>query len=403
MRPAALLAAAAATCLAALLALSRPYLLPPLESVAWDAPQELPELVPNGRLSNAELLFKGAFIGPESLVSDLETGFLYTGVLDGRILALNPRTQTYWTAFRFNQSCPDQAGGADYHDVAGPKELQCGRPLGMRRDHTDGSLLVLEAYSGLYRFPRLALAENQTLPGPVLLSRGPDGGRKVHIANDLAVTSKGVVYFTDSADRWGRYRIVFEYLSARRSGRLLEYDPANNRTRVVVDRLPLANGVCLSDDESKVFFAAGVAVWAYDRPSGRAAVVLDNLPGIMDNLRVHPTKRGHYLLALGSMRAKPFSLPDALSQWPRARDLLVAFLPERWLGRLFERLVKRIGMIAELSLETTPARLVRTWQDRTGKLMWLSEAHAHNDGYIYFGSWHEQHLARLRLDEFLKE
>jgi len=162
----------------------------------------------------------------------------------------------------------------------------------------------------------------------------------------------------------------------------------------------MPNGVSLSSDESKVFFAAGLSILAYDVRTGALSEVLGNLMGIPDNLRPHPTVRGRYLQAFASLRAQPFSLPDFLAPYPKVRDAIVALLPERTAAWAFERLVKRIGLVAELDLESAQPRVVSTWQDRTGRLLWLSEVHKHGDA-VYIGSWHEAHLVKMDLADFL--
>ena len=77
----------------------------------------------------------------------------------------------------------------------------------------NGDLIVAESYSGLYRI-NLATKEWTPLVTEV-------DGRRIHLANDLDIRkSDGMIYFSDSSDRWGRNRIVFEILSGRDCGRV---------------------------------------------------------------------------------------------------------------------------------------------------------------------------------------
>jgi len=145
----ALLGAATAAVLAVLY--STAEFAPPLHSVAWTPPESLPDVPANARFAKAKLVFENAFVGPESLVSDPATGFMYSGVLDGRIVGMDVESETWWTAFRFNASCADTPGDAPYLSLAGVREVSCGRPLGMRVDPRDGALFVLESYTGLVR------------------------------------------------------------------------------------------------------------------------------------------------------------------------------------------------------------------------------------------------------------
>jgi len=139
---------------------------PPLHSVAWTPPGPLPDVPPNARFATAKLVFEKQFVGPESMVSDSATGFMYSGVLDGRIVGMDVERETWWTAFRFNASCVDTPGDAPYLSLAGVREVSCGRPLGMRVDPHSGALYVLESYTGLVRV-RLASSELTTAAVPL--------------------------------------------------------------------------------------------------------------------------------------------------------------------------------------------------------------------------------------------
>ena len=79
------------------------------------------------------------------------------------------------------------------------------------------------------------------------------------------------------------------------TGRVLEYDPATQSTRVLAYGLSFANGVALSTDEQSLFvtetgkfrlwkIATNASGLNVAQPSPQATVLLDNLPGYPDNL-----------------------------------------------------------------------------------------------------------------------
>ncbi|XP_013383692.1 adipocyte plasma membrane-associated protein isoform X3 [Lingula anatina] len=115
-------------------------LLPsPIEPIEYSLPlppQFIGPLAENKLLAKADKLFLDRLHGPESIT--VHNGKLFTGTADGKILEIN---------------------GDDIRVVATlgkppcgkfDDEPTCGRPLGMRFDK-DGSLVVVDAYLGLFR------------------------------------------------------------------------------------------------------------------------------------------------------------------------------------------------------------------------------------------------------------
>ena len=88
---------------------------------------------------------------------------------------------------------------------------------------------------------------------------------------------------------------MLDILEHQSTGRLLEYDPATQATRVVLSDLCFPNGLALSADEQHVFvnetgeyriWKVGVAAKDVSarQPGADASVLLANLPGHPDNL-----------------------------------------------------------------------------------------------------------------------
>jgi sugar lactone lactonase YvrE len=138
-----------------------------------------------------------------------------------------------------------------------------------------------------------------------LLTDAVDGD-PIRYADAVVVASNGRIYFSDASRRFGARAAggtfeasVLDIVEHQSSGRLLEYDPATTKTRVLMDGLSFPNGVALSADERHLFFAetGEYRIWkisaeaqgldarqAAAQPSNAARVLLANLPGYPDNV-----------------------------------------------------------------------------------------------------------------------
>ena len=192
--------------------------------------------------------------GPEDIA--VHGNRLVTGVADGRVLSFNP-------------------DGTDIQVVADTG----GRPLGIEV-MPDGRLLVCDAQRGLLRvdFDGGAVQPlNTAMPG-----------QTINLCNNAAVTADGTVFFTDSTQHYGLDAFQSDIIERTASGRLLRRDPAGE-VQVLLDNLEFANGVALADDESFVAVAETgaarvVRVWLIGPKAGQSEVLIDDLPGMPDNL-----------------------------------------------------------------------------------------------------------------------
>ena len=110
-----------------------------------------------------------------------------------------------------------------------------GRPLGTRYD-ANGRLLICDADKGL-----LALGAD----GKLETLADASGDPKVYVADGLAITKDGVVYFSDASARFPIEKYVDDIFEHRGSGRLLKWDPATKQTTLVASNFTFANGVAL--------------------------------------------------------------------------------------------------------------------------------------------------------------
>ena len=305
----------------------------PIEPVSWHAPKAPGYVGPhavNDKLAKLNIIDLGAEAGPEHIAIGPD-GKLYTTVESGRILRMQPDGT--------NQEVFAQTGG---------------RVLGFDFD-AQGHLVAADAVKGL-----LSIAPDKSiklLTDKVEVNGQPD---PIRYADAVVVAQNGKMYLSDASTRfapndWGGTfeASVLDILEQASTGRVLEFDPASGRTRVVASGLSFANGVALSQDEKYLFVnetgkyrvwkidisAQGVDVRGLDAKMGseQARVLFDNLPGYPDNLM--RGRDGKIWLGFAKPRnptidelaQKPFMrkvtlrLPRALWPIPKAYGHVMAF------------------------------------------------------------------------------
>lgn len=268
----------------------------PVSPVAWDAPQDLglvDPFEPNDRLSPARPISIGDYEGPEDIAGGKD-GYLYASTTSGHVIR-----------FRGN--------GSDlnvYADVGG-------RPLGLEFD-TEGNLFIANAYSGLQRIS--PDGDIDTLISEV------DG---ISYADDVAVAADGRIYFSDASSKFsprttgGSYDAsLLDILEHGGHGRVFEYSPATQQTRLLMDGLNFANGVAISEDQQYLLVNETghyrvLRHWLDGPDAGTTDVILDNLPGFPDN--VNNGHNGRFWIGLVAPRNR---LLDDLSDSPFIRKVV---------------------------------------------------------------------------------
>lgn len=277
----------------------------PVDPVAWQAPEDKGlsgAFAANDALAGAGAIALGAYEGPEDVTSGHD-GALYATTKSGAILRIDPDT-----------TAVEQFAGVG------------GRPLGIETS-ADGSLIVANAYLGIQRVSRL---------GEVTLLLGKVEGEALVYADDLAISEDGVIYFSDASSKFGAearggtYEAsLLDILEHGGHGRLIEFDPRTDDTRVLVDGLNFANGVAISADERFLLIAETGSYrvlrhWLRGPEAGTTEVIIDNLPGFPDN--INSGEEGRYWVGLVAPRDAKL---DGLSDKPFLRKVvqrLPAFL-----------------------------------------------------------------------------
>ena len=321
----------------------------PIDPVAWQAPRFAGYVGPferNVRLAAQRPLSVAPEVGPEHIEFGPD-GKLYTGVLSGAILRMNP----------------DGTGVETVVNTGG-------RPLGLDFDAA-GNIVVADAMKGL-----LSVGPD----GSVTVLADRVGDDPIRYADAVTVATDGRMFFTDASRRFSPLELgtfeaaLLDVMEHSCTGRVLEYRPDTRQVRLVMGGLCFPNGVALSGDETHLFIAetGEYRVWkvaaaaeslearaiasAGGHPEAR--VVLGNLPGFPDNL----TRSADGRLWTGFtkprspviddladkpwLRAMSLRLPKSMWPVPPAYGHVIAFDEE---GRVVADLQDPAGRIPETS------------------------------------------------------
>lgn len=329
----------------------------PIDPVAWTPPPHpgwQGPYAPNRALAGAERIARGAGEGPEAVAIGAD-GRLFTGYLDGRIVAIDP-----------------DDGSVEVLENTG------GRPLGMAFA-PDGSLYIADAVRGLLQLDT---------DGGLRLVADTAGDRRFGFVDDVTVAADGTVYFTDASWKFGVHEVELDFYEHRPHGRVLRHDPATGRTDVIADGLHFANGVALGpgDEYLLVTETARYQVWRIDLrgpEAGRIRPFISNLPGFPDNITFNG--RDTFWLALYGPRNEAL---DALLPRPFLRKIALR------LPRALQPLPPRHGIVLGLDLD---GRVIHNLQDRGEDAYAPITSAREHDGWLYLGSLSEDAVARIRV------
>ena len=248
----------------------------PIDPVSWDAPANrgyVGDYAPNTELADLERLSIGDIHGPEDVV--MHERKLYVSSQEGKIIEIDPIAKTH-------REFADTKGSA----------------LGMEMD-ANGNLIIADAFRGL-----LAVSSE----GTVTILTDEVNKTPILYADDLDIAEDGVIYFSDASTKFGAQAIgttllasLLEIMEHKGTGRLLAYDPATKRTRVVRDGYIFSNGVAMTESGDILVNETGTYQVHRVTPDGSSRVIMDNLPGFPDNINRGPKLtdgRETYLLGI---------------------------------------------------------------------------------------------------------
>lgn len=224
---------------------------PPIHPVRWQPPpvDPIPDQ-PGGSVTVVGLPGDG----PEDIVVDSD-GWLWTGLVDGRIVRISP-----------------DGGHTVVADTAG-------RPLGMHVAR-DGRVLICDSYRGL-----LAL---DPVSGDLTTLVESVDGRKLKFCSNVTETADGTIYFTESTSDFHFEHFLAPILEARATGSLFRLSTDGTVT-TLLNGLHFANGVTVTADGSALVFAETVMrrlskYWLTGPQAGTVTPLAVNLPGMPDNI-----------------------------------------------------------------------------------------------------------------------
>jgi sugar lactone lactonase YvrE len=231
--------------------------------------------------------------GPEDVVVGSD-GLIYTGLLDGRILAVAPED-------------------GNVREVA----KTGGRPLGLEAT-TDGRLLICDSPKGLL--------ELDLKTGALITLVIHDGGEPLIFCSNVVAAPDGDVFFTVSSMRYSFRDWRKDFAENVPTGRVYRR-AANGALTKVMDGLRFANGLVWTRDGKSLIVAetAGrrlLRVWFAGERVGTSEVI-EELPGFPDNLAADDD--GIVWVALAS---EPNPALDVIHKLPLFLRRLAARLPE---------------------------------------------------------------------------
>ncbi|BFZ24852.1 hypothetical protein BsWGS_27891 [Bradybaena similaris] len=313
------------------------YTLPPPPSLTG-------ALSPNYALYNAEKLHARRIVGPTSFA--FFNGSVFTVTADRKVVDI--------------ATCIPRVV-ANLQPPGCNSIPTCGLLTSIRMG-VDGQLLVLDAYRGLFQVNPTTGAIRQ-----LYSALNQVGGRLSRYLNDMVQTPDGIVFISDSSDRFDAANDIYIIMEGRPSGRILALNPATGAiTEVLRDVLAYPNGLELTADGTALLMSE----------TGRARILrmsllaatykqittfADNLPGLPGNIR--RSARGTYWVGLSLVRHSgiPNSL-DMFSNNPAARTRTVTTVNQATIKSYFPK----YGLLVELDAS---GRIIGSLHDPTGEVL----------------------------------
>jgi sugar lactone lactonase YvrE len=320
---------------------------------------------PNTGLAGLRMIDTGIEVGPEHIAIGPD-GKLYAAMTSGNLIRMEP-----------------DGGKREVFANTG------GRVLGFDFD-ARGRMIAADAMKGL-----LAITPDRRV---TVLADHVTPDDPLRYADAVVVAPDGTIYFTDASTRFsparwgGSYEAsLLDIMEQSATGRVLAYDPATGRTRVVARGLSFANGIALSSDGHTLFVneTGRYRIWKIDGRvsdldvkggSPQAKVLLDNLPGYPDNLM--RGRDGRIWVGLFKPRN---AAADSLAPRPFLRKVLLR-LPRFLLplgqsyGHVFA--IDEDGRVTADLQDPSGAYPETTGATETADRLYIQSLHAHAIGWL---------------------
>lgn len=287
----------------------------------------------------------------------------------------------------------------------------------------DKKVLYFTTPLGLYRidlakrFPIVELVASEVRLDDGTLSQ-------IGFAYDLDIGPKtGHVYFSDASDISPKHRTgdgspsswnviaimhayVLDFLRAKRTGRLLRYDPATNEVQILASGLWFANGVAVVDSEetSLLISESSMAriiryhITGHNGKTGTTEVLLDSLVGAIDGVDCDH----EMTMCYAAIPAPVTTLVKVLFSrfMPRSLETCLRTMMMMLPSYLLVRKPDKYGGFVELSLSSSSSetRITRVFQDSTGENISTITGVTEHEGKVYLGGLYTASIGVYDLD-----
>jgi len=390
----------------------------PIEPIGYDS-DRIPESLSdwnNLLAQRSDLLLNGLIVGPESMAEKNE--FIYTGLADGRLVEIDKNSLKIRDITRFgtkNDCIPNVFW----------KLTECGRPLGLRF-HKDQYLYVLDAFKGLFKV-------NSTTGQKELIEFDIEDKLK-GIYNDFVFDPiLNVVYITVSSTKWHLDRVPYSILDYEDSGHVFALDLNTRKTVQLRAGFRFTNGIEITKDnkyllisETVMFKIHKISLQNVHKAIKANKQIADNemevfakdLPGEPDNIRLDPN--GDVWVGIFLVRNEGKTLREYLSNWPFVRKAIsrslyiLSLIPDYlntnicnnhalemmafdlYSGHLMYKFMPKNGAVLKLDAKTGQIKQLLGSNQFNG----VSEAFVDSEGDLYFGSFRNQFLGRIKEGKF---
>ncbi|KAL2534416.1 Protein STRICTOSIDINE SYNTHASE-LIKE 4 [Abeliophyllum distichum] len=311
----------------------------------------------NSKLQEVNKLGEGLLKKPEAIAVD-KMGVLYTATRDGWIIRLHRNGS--WENWR---------------------HIDSDSLLGITATAA-GDLVVCDAEEGL-----LKVGED----GVTVLASHVNGA-KISFADDVIESADGSLYFSIASTKFGFQNWHLDLLEGKPHGQLLKYNSSSKETSILLDNLGFANGVALSTYQDYLIVCETwkfrcLKHWLKEEKKGQTEVFIDNLPGGPDNINLAPD--GSFWIAVLDLEL----VPKTLEFVHRSRAI------KHFLGR-FPKLSKwTIGAYNKAMVinVASDGKIVRSFDDPTGKVMSFVTSALEFENHLYLGSLNCDFIGKLQL------
>lgn len=345
-------------------------------------------LPPAQPIAQLKRLGVGIANGPETIAVDNQ-GRLYAGYDDGTIRRFSA-DGSHNEVFATTNGRPLGLAFGPAPQPATSQATGDRASAGAAPDSSDSSTAADKAQTGPAQTLYVADADKGLLAinpqGQIaILATGADN-TPFGFTDDVAVAPNGTVYFSDASSKYGNGHYLADILEHGGHGRLLEFDPDNGQTQVLLSGLQFANGVAVGPQGRFVAVTETGAYrvtryWLSGPKAGTHDTLVDNLPGFPDGISFNG--RNRFWVALFAPRN---ALLDRTAGQPWLRTLI--FHLPAWA----QPAPKHVAQILGLSSD---GRIVNNLVDRSDSAYAPITSVTQASNTLYLGSLTQNAFARM--------